>query len=234
MFLFYLKEIKDDLNFLNAEESRHCVKVLRLKEGDHVNITDGRGYIYKSEITDANTQRCAVKIVEKEKVFDKRPYYLHMAVAPTKNISRFEWFIEKAVEIGVDEVTPVICENSERKTVKTERLEKIAVAAMKQSLKAYMPIINEAEEFNGFIRKDIAVQKFIGYIDDTENAHLKDHVEPDKNVTILIGPEGDFSRDELNRAKETNFVPISLGKSRLRVETAAIAACYIVNLINNG
>lgn len=232
MLLFYATDIVGDQYTLAEQESRHIVKVLRLLKGDIIYLADGNGSLNKAEIIDPNAKKCSVKIIEIQQEYGKRDFSLHLAVAPTKNINRFEWFIEKATEFGIDEITPLICEHSERKTVKHERLEKITVAAMKQSLKAYLPVINKAVTFKEFISKKLKGLLFIAYVDSSVNHLLKKAYKASNDCTILIGPEGDFSMEEINMAKVAGFVPISLGKNRLRTETAAIAACHTVNLIN--
>lgn len=234
MFLFYAPEIKEDIYVPDEQESKHIAKVLRLSQGDIVFLTDGKGKLFKAEIIDPNIKKCSVKVIDKQEEYGKRNFHLHLAVAPTKNISRYEWFIEKATELGIDEITPLICENSERKVVKHERLEKIAVAAMKQSLKAYLPVIHKAMNFKDFIKQKNTGQQFIAYVDFSVSLLLKNAYKNGGDCTILTGPEGDFSMEEIKMAKEAGFVPISLGKNRLRTETAAIAACHTINLINEG
>lgn len=233
MNLFYAPEINDGSFTLNREESKHLVKVLRMKAGDQVHFTDGRGSIYCSEIIVANPNSCEVKIISKENGKDVRPYRLHIAIAPTKNISRFEWFLEKATEIGIDLISPVICEHSERKEVKTDRLERVLVAAMKQSLKSHLPDLKQPRKFNDLIREPFEGKKFIAYINDEVTLELKHACPKEENALILIGPEGDFSPTEVNLATEHGFQPVSLCKSRLRTETAGVVACHTLSLIND-
>lgn len=232
MLLFYLPEIGSDHIDLNPEESKHCIKVLRLQAGDEIRLTDGKGNLYQTRITNPDPKKCTVEVINTIREYEKRKSHLHMVVAPTKNISRYEWFLEKATEIGVDEITPLICEHSERTVVKTERMERILVAAMKQSLKAYLPVINQAMKYEKFIKKKFNGDKFIAYIDESVTGQLKDQYHAGNDCTILIGPEGDFSKTEVEQARENGFIPISLGKSRLRTETAAVVACHTVNLLN--
>ncbi|MBE9491864.1 MAG: RNA methyltransferase, partial [Bacteroidetes bacterium] len=156
----------------------------------------------------------------------------HLAIAPTKNINRFEWFLEKATEIGIDEISPIICDHSERKTLKTDRLNKILITAIKQSIKVYLPKLNSPLTFNEFIQKPCSSFKFIACIDEEHQLNLKKAYQKGKDVVIIIGPEGDFSREEIKLAKELKYLPISLGKSRLRTETAAIVACHTIQLLN--
>ncbi|NHF61107.1 16S rRNA (uracil(1498)-N(3))-methyltransferase [Flavobacteriaceae bacterium TP-CH-4] len=235
MQLFYSADIDDDAPefTFGPEESKHIVRVLRKKEGDRLYITNGRGWLFDVKIIEANGKKCKVEIASTEK--RHRPMHsLHMAVAPTKTGERYEWFLEKATEIGVDEITPIICERSERKTVKPERLEKIIQSAMKQSLRTYLPKLNEATTFEEFLEQPHHGLLFIAHCEEEERLELKRRVAPDKDLTILIGPEGDFSRREIQLAYEKGFLPVSLGKSRLRTETAAVVACTMVNMINNG
>ena len=213
------------------EESRHILRVMRKKVGDNVYITNGKGIIFNGKIVDPSLQACKVTITEHEKSIEPM-YTLHLAVAPTKNIDRFEWFLEKATEIGIDEITPVICEHSERKVLKYHRLEKIIQSAMKQSLRPFLPKLNEAIKLNDFLEQNPGGLKFIAHCQEGEKVELKRRVAPDKDILILIGPEGDFSGSEIDLAIEKGFWPVSLGDYRLRTETAAILACSTVRFIN--
>jgi 16S rRNA (uracil1498-N3)-methyltransferase len=230
MQLFYCPDLYGDFHILSEEESKHIVRVLRLTIGDFVHLTDGKGGMFKAELTDNHSKRVSVKIVKKLE-HDKKAFHLHMAVAPTKSISRYEWFLEKATEIGIDKITPIICEHSERKKVNTNRLERIILAAVKQSLKAYFPKLEDSIKFKEFIKQDFNGQKFIAYCNDEPKA-LKDLYTPKFNTLILIGPEGDFSPEEVKLAHDNGFIPVNLGPSRLRTETAAIIACHTINFIN--
>jgi len=235
MQLFYnfsISQTTKEVTF-DKEESRHIVKVLRMKEGDHFQITNGKGSFFEAEITSANPKGCLVKILS-EKTQKPLPYQLHLAVAPTKLNDRFEWFLEKATEIGISEITPLFCDHSERKTIKHERYEKIIQSAMKQSLKAYLPVLNQAVSFKDFleIQSDLETLKFIAHCEETEKKSLKSQLAPYKKILILIGPEGDFSSEEINLALKEGFLPVSLGESRLRTETAAIVACHSVAFMN--
>lgn len=196
-------------------------------------ITNGKGYLFQAKILTVDIKKCKAEIVSTAKKHPKM-YSLHMVVAPTKNIDRFEWFLEKATEIGVDEITPVICERSERKVIKRERLERIILSAMKQSLQTYLPKLNDAVSYEGFMEHAHEGLLFIAHCEKGEKMDLKRRVAPDKDITILIGPEGDFSPSEIKQAHEKGFWPVSLGKNRLRTETAALVACTIVTSINNG
>lgn len=236
MHLFYTPDINSEIYTLSEEESKHAVRVLRITKGETVELIDGKGNLFTAEVADDHPKRCTVHITDVKKEFNKRSFFLHIAMAPTKNMERTEWFLEKAVEIGIDAFTPVQCEHSERVVVKTERLQKIAVSAMKQSLKAYEPVIHETLSFHKFIESQASFdgEKFIAHCDRTElnPPLLKNSYSKGKNALILIGPEGDFSKQEIMFAKEKGFKEISLGKSRLRTETAALAACHTFNLIN--
>ncbi len=235
MNLFYVPDIDGDLIELPAEEARHAVQVLRKKTGDELMLVDGKGHWHRMEILDVGKKKCVGKLLEKLAPEQKRPYHLHLAIAPTKNINRFEWLLEKCTELGIDEITPLICMRSERRQLRMDRLEKVLVAAMKQSLKAYLPALNETLSFAGLMEKakDFSGQKFIAYLDEDVKGHLKENYQKDQNVLILIGPEGDFAPEEIELAKQQGFEGVSLGSSRLRTETAGIAACHIVNLVND-
>jgi 16S rRNA (uracil1498-N3)-methyltransferase len=232
MQLFYVPNVAENEIVLDETESKHAIRVLRLNVGDKIQLVNGKGGFFLAEITQPHPKKCKLSILESHTEFGKRRFNLHMAIAPTKNIDRFEWFLEKATEIGIDEITPVLCEHSERKTIKPDRLEKILVSAMKQSLKAYLPKLNPMVSFNEFLIKNEGEQKYIAHCNEGEKEHLQNEVEKEKSVTILIGPEGDFSPEEVEQAKKNGFCEISLGSSRLRTETAAIVACHIVNLVN--
>lgn len=232
MQLFFAENIESDIYTLSEEESRHCVKVLRMGVGDTLSITDGNGTLYHCRIMEANPKGCVVDTVERLKEYGKRPFSLHVAVAPTKNTARMEWFVEKAVEMGVDIITPIICDHSERCSMKSERLKKIAVSAMKQSLKAYLPLINEPTSIDRIINMPATGQRFIAYCDGEIRTPLRNAYNPGNDATILIGPEGDFSSDEVCAALHNGFIPVTLGECRLRTETAALAATAFFNLSN--
>ena len=232
MHLFYTPEISSHIYTLEEQESKHCIRVLRLKMGDVIHLTDGRGTLFESRIIQDNPKRCIVEVTDVRKEVGKRNFSLHIAVAPTKNIARLEWFLEKATEIGIEEITPVICDHSERKIVKTERLNKVITSAVKQSLKAYHPKLNETVKIKDFIKNDFSGQKFIAYISEKYNDTLKELYVPGSDVLVFIGPEGDFSVKEVEQAIKSGFQPISLGKSRLRTETAALVACHSLDMLN--
>lgn len=232
MNLFYTPDIKDRFYQLDEVESRHCVRVLRLKEEDIVHLFDGKGTLYKAQIVDAHPKRCIVECIETKKEFGKREYKLHIALAPTKNIDRTEWFLEKCTEIGIDEFTPLLCQRSERKVVKHERLLKVITSAVKQSLKAYHPILHELTKFSDLVTAKFNGEKFIAHCYPGDKTHLKDLYGPKCNALVLIGPEGDFSPEEVELAKANGFTEITLGDCRLRTETAGIVACNVVSIAN--
>ena len=235
MQLFYNPNISDSTKEVtfDKEESRHIIKVLRMKEGDAFKITNGKGSFFSAEIISENPKACLVRIISEE-IRTPLPYQLHLVVAPTKLNDRYEWFLEKATEIGVSEITPIICDHSERKTIKPERYEKILQSAMKQSLKAYLPILNEAISFKEFLNSENKYDdlKCIAHCEETDKKSLKSILLPKNKTTILIGPEGDFSPEEIELAKKAGYIPVTLGESRLRTETAAIVACHSVAFIN--
>ena len=233
MQLFYNSEIKngDSTFFFDKEESKHIVKVLRKKESDKIFITNGLGYLFESEIILASEKKCEVKII-KETFQQPDTFYTHIAVAPTKMNDRLEWFLEKATEIGIHEITPIICDHSERKVYKIDRAEKIIQAAMKQSLHYYLPKINEPISLSQFVKSNIDVQKFIAHCEETDKKSFQKEIAKNEKVTILIGPEGDFSTKEINLAIANQFIPVTLGNTRLRTETAALVACHTIALLN--
>lgn len=233
MQLFYNSDIKqgDVTFFFDKEESKHIVKVLRKKESDTIFITNGLGFLFESKIILASEKKCEVKIT-KETFQEPDKFYTHIVVAPTKMNDRLEWFLEKATEIGIHEITPIICDHSERKVYKIDRAEKIIQAAMKQSLHYYIPKINEPISFAQFVKSNIDGQKFIAHCEETDKKSFKNEVNKDEKVIILIGPEGDFSIKEINLAIENEFIPVTLGNTRLRTETAALVACHTIALIN--
>lgn len=232
MHIFYTPDLSGTTYILDETESKHCVRVLRLEKGDEITLVDGRGGFFKAEIDDPNPKRCAVKVVNSEQNYGLRNFGVHVAIAPTKNIERIEWFLEKATEIGINRVTPLLCHHSERKEIKHDRLEKVMVSAMKQSLKAYLPQLDELTKFSAFIKQPFEGQKFIAHCEEQHRELLKNAMTKGGNYLILIGPEGDFSPEEIRMAIEAGFVPVSLGDSRLRTETAGVVACHTFNLLN--
>ncbi|RYE36704.1 MAG: 16S rRNA (uracil(1498)-N(3))-methyltransferase [Sphingobacteriaceae bacterium] len=232
MYLFYTPDLNPADCFLSEEESRHCAKVLRLQKDDLIEIVDGKGSFYHAKISVPDPKKTRFTLIESQSEFNKRNHYLHIAVAPTKNIERLEWFIEKATEIGIDEITPILCQHSERKIINHERLNKVITSAMKQSLKAYHPQLNQLTNFSSSVKVDNDFQKWIAHCENSEKTSIKEALLPQQKYLILIGPEGDFSPQEIKLAIENGFQAITLGNSRLRTETAALEACFEVNFLN--
>ena len=234
MQLFYNSNIDTNTASITFDkiESKHIVRVLRKKQDDILNITNGKGYLFSAKIVIASDKKCIANII----AFEEKPkpwkYYLHIAIAPTKNNDRLEWFLEKATEIGIDEITPIICQNSERRIVKLERFEKIIQSAMKQSLKYTLPQLNAPIKFNDFIKKEFEGKVCIAHCEEHDKQLLNGVVKPFEKTTILIGPEGDFSTDEIKQSLEKNYIAISLGESRLRTETAGLVAVSMISFIN--
>ncbi len=234
MQLFYNPEILISAKqfTFNKPESRHIVRVLRKKEGDTIFITNGLGQLFSSVIKISNDKKCLVEITNIENKSRNRNSYLHIAIAPTKLNDKLEWFLEKATEIGIDEITPIICEHSERKVIKLQRLEKIIQSAAKQSLNFHFPKLNEPINFNEFLKYEFNGQLFIAHCEETSKKLLKSELKPNIDTTILIGPEGDFSSKEIQQSLEHKFIPVSLGESRLRTETAGLVAVHSVAFVN--
>ena len=233
MQLFYnptIDQTTENFSF-DKEESKHIIKVLRKKDTDILFVTNGLGLLFETEITLASDNKCTVKIISIEKT-EPSKFHLHLAVAPTKMNDRYEWFLEKATEIGIHEITPIICDRSERRVVNTERFEKIILTAMKQSNVLYLPKLNEAITFKEFIKRKNEGVQLIAHCEETGKKSLKSVLRPNENVTLLIGPEGDFSEKEIALALENKYVPVSLGNTRLRTETAAIVACHSIVFVN--
>lgn len=231
MQLFYAPDIAHN-NELPVEEAGHVLRVLRLSIGDELHLTDGKGSFYTVRISDIQGKRCYVEVLREERQPAFSPVRLHIAVAPTKNMDRIEWFMEKSTEIGIDRVTCLLCRHSERKEIKTERLHKIAVSAMKQSQKAQLPEIVGMTAFKAFVAQPWEGAKFIAHCEEEDKRLLKQAYRPGENALVLIGPEGDFSPEEIALALQHGFVPVSLGESRLRTETAALVACHTIQLAN--
>ena len=233
MQLFYNPELTENISSFSfsKEESKHIIKVLRKQTGDIFQVTNGNGWIFKAEIISADMKNCIVNIISRA-FHPKHNYKLHLAVAPTKMNDRYEWFLEKATEIGIDSITPIICDRSERKTIKTDRFRRIIESAMKQSLQSNLPVLNDAISFKEFITLNFTGQCVIAHCEETEKTSLKSILQPNGDITILIGPEGDFSVKEIEMAIANKFIPVTLGETRLRTETAAIVACHSVAFIN--
>lgn len=227
MQLFF-SEINDNKVIFSNDEKKHLTKVLRKQEGDIISVIDGKGYLYSTKINSLDKNSSLIEIIKKEKKKKKHNYHLHIGIAPTKNISRFEWFLEKATEIGIDEITPIICNRSERKKINIQRCNRILVSSIKQSLKFYKPKLNVPSNFNDFIKEKLEGDKLIAHCLKTEKNKI--NKSKHKKYTILIGPEGDFTENEINLALKNGFKATTLGKSRLRTETAGIIATHSVNL----
>ncbi|MBC8111902.1 MAG: 16S rRNA (uracil(1498)-N(3))-methyltransferase [Verrucomicrobia bacterium] len=232
MALFFTEDFSEANPFLSTAESYHLAKVLRMKNADTLQVTDGKGNLYECIITNLSEKSTQVAIVKKYPDFGKRNFYIHLAVAPTKNIDRIEWLIEKCTEIGVDEISFLLSQRSERKQIRIDRLEKITVEAIKQSKRAFLPKINDLQTFENFVKNNTNSYKFIAHVADENRLLLTKTALPKQNYCVLIGPEGDFSELEISFAKEFNFIPVSLGENRLRTETAGLVACHTLHLIN--
>ncbi len=233
MQLFFNPDVNENTSQItfDREESKHIVKVLRKSVGDDLHITNGKGWFFIAEITLADIKNCIATITSKT-FKPERKYNVHIAVAPTKMNDRYEWFLEKATEIGIDTITPIICDHSERKVIKIDRFEKILQSAMKQSLHYYMPKLNNAISFKEFVKQEFTGQKFIAHCEETDKKSFKKELQPNEDVLILIGPEGDFSVKEIKQALQNGFIPVTLGETRLRTETAAIVACHSIAFVN--
>lgn len=231
--LFYSPEITNNQATLSEEESRHCVKVLRLKKNDEVHFTDGKGNLYLAAIAEPHAKKCVLDIRQNIAQVPPLPYNIHVVIAPTKNADRIEWFVEKSVEFGISQISFVQCDRSERKQIKLPRLQKIALSAMKQSLKFHFPQINEMISFKNFMA-NLAPdnERYIAHLNEGERFFLKDVAQKHRKYCILIGPEGDFTPNEVTLALNNEFKAVTLGNSRLRTETAGIAACHLLNIIN--
>ncbi len=233
MHVFYTPDITADEYVLNEDESKHCIRVLRLNIGSEVYLIDGVGGLYKAAIVSQTKKNVTLKVLEATHNYNKRNHRLHIAVAPTKNIDRLEWFLEKATEIGIEEITPIICDRSERRVVKEDRLVRVVTSAVKQSLQAYHPKVNPQINFSAFLQIENADNKMIAHcIDESSRQYISQIAGPHQNYTILIGPEGDFTPQEIELALQNGYKPLTLGNTRLRTETAALAACFEVNYLN--
>lgn len=233
MRFFYIPDIQNAEVYLSEDESKHCIRVLRLVKDDQVKLVDGKGNLYTGVIREPDLRKCRLEIIHIEREYGKRDHYLHLAIAPTKSPERFEWFLEKSVEIGIDEITPLICERSERKHIREDRAEKIMVSAIKQSGRAYLPILNRLTELEPFILASENDNKIICHCESDELPMLGDVIRERSNALIMIGPEGDFTRDEIVLAKKNNFLEAGLGPFTYRTETAGIQVCSIFNFVHS-
>ena len=229
--LFYCPDFSERNPVLSPEESHHATRVLRLKAGQAVQVTDGKGSVFQAIIRQTAEKNTLLDVSSVETGVGKRNYYIHLAIAPTKNADRLEWMTEKCVEIGIDELSLLLCERSERKQLRLDRLEKIAVEAMKQSQKAFFPKINALQPFEDFIKKNFTGEKYVAHLNDTDRLLLAQTARPEQSYCVLVGPEGDFSAGEIETAKKAGFAAVSLGESRLRTETAGLVACHTLHLI---
>ena len=233
MQIFYAPDIKSDKYILDRKESRHCVRVMRMRKGDSVRLIDGMGNLYEGIISEADPEKCCVEIKHVIHGFEKRDYSLHIAISPLKNPDRFEWFIEKSVELGTDEITPLICRNTEKLGVKPERISNLIISAMKQSLRAKITKLNPPAEFSSFIREEMKGKLLIAHCNNNlERSSIGEVYRKGEDSVILIGPEGDFSNDEIIAAETRGYRSVHLGSGRLRTETAGIAACHSIYFIN--
>jgi len=233
MHYFFCSDIQVPYSILSAEEAFHGVKVLRLKKGEKVLVTDGKGNVANGIIVESSTKALKVEISDIKHVEKEREYFLQIAIAPTKSIDRFEWFVEKSIEIGIDRIIPLYTTNAERKNIKIDRLQKIGISAIKQSQKASLPEIEGIKRLNEFFEEEFTGKKLIAHCLDHRKEYVTNLLEKDENVTILIGPEGDFTREELTGALDRGYHSVSLGESRLRTETAGIVACHAVYMRNH-
>ena len=235
MHIFYTPDIENQSSYydLSEEESKHCTRVLRLKAGAEITLIDGKGGVFLGKIVDSSSKkRTRVDILSFVRDPKQRNYNLHMVVAPTKSLDRYEWFLEKATEIGIDEITPIVCDHSERTMMKVDRLNKIVIAAMKQSQQSFLPIVNEPIKIKDFFELNVEGKKFIAHCADNEKKQLKHSLKENEDAVILIGPEGDFSDTEIEAALSLGYIPVTLGNTRLRTETAALVACMETSLLN--
>jgi 16S rRNA (uracil1498-N3)-methyltransferase len=233
MQIFYAPDINGISYTLDVKESKHLIRVLRMVKGADVKLIDGKGNLFEGFISEPDQNKCIIEITREIKDFEKRNYKLHIAISPLKNPERFEWFVEKSVEIGIDEITPLICKNTEKPGIKSERVNNLIISAMKQSLKAKKTLLNETSSYKDFINKNLGGTKMIAHCDDsTGRRKISDVYSKKTDSIILIGPEGDFSREEIDSAVKRGFLPVHLGTSRLRTETAGLAACHSIYFIN--
>lgn len=234
MQLFYTTDIQEDLAYFSEVEARHAVQVLRRQVGDVLHFVDGKGTLYQGKIIETGKKKCVLSILSRQVAYNPRPFHLTIAIAPTKNINRLEWFLEKTTELGIDTIIPIQCQHSERGKLRLDRLEKVILSAMKQSLKAQLPVLEPLVPFGKLIqRSDLPKQKYIAHCAEGERSLLGEKYTAGEDVMVLIGPEGDFSQQEIAVALSNGFLPTTLGNNRLRTETAGIAACGILNYLNS-
>jgi 16S rRNA (uracil1498-N3)-methyltransferase len=233
MHIFYSRHFSDNICELDQTESAHCIRVLRLKKGSSVNIIDGNGNFYEGIISDPDPRACKITLTHISGNFEKKSYKLHIALSPLKNPERFEWFVEKSVEIGIDQITPLISRNTEKHAIKKERINKIIISAMKQSLQTFQPVVNIETSFQDFIGLGLEGSRMIAHCySDIHRDSISAAYRRGQDAIIMIGPEGDFTREEVSQAISAGFIPIHLGRSRLRAETAGLSACHSIYFIN--
>ncbi len=233
MEIFYAPDITGNTYILDEKESKHLIRVLRMTKGDNVRLIDGKGNLFTGIISNPDQKSCSIEVTGKISDFEKRNYKLHIAISPLKNPDRFEWFVEKSVELGIDEITPIICKNTEKPGIKNERINNLIISAMKQSLKATRTRLNDPSDFKEFITSHQEGIRLIAHCDNSmERARIADMYQKNNDAVILIGPEGDFSKDEILYAVANEYKPVHLGPSRLRTETAGIAACHSIYFLN--
>ena len=230
MQLFYSHQITDNTIVLDETDSKHCIKTLRKSVGDNVNVVDGKGTHFLAEIIKDDANKCTLKIINKNPNFDKRKHYIHIAIAPTKSHDRLEWFVEKAVEIGVDEISFIQTKRTERKKIRINRIKRIAITAMKQTIKATLPKINELTDFRKFVENKSNANLFIAHLEDEKRQQIITIPTNEGNSIVLIGPEGDFTTEEISLTVHHGIKPVNLGNSRLRTETAGVVACHLLNI----
>ncbi len=235
MHIFYSSDIIDNKTVLSSEESAHCLRVLRLSKGDKVILIDGKGGMYETVITDPVSGACRLEITSVLPSPPERKHKVHIAIAPTKNMDRFEWFVEKSVEIGIDIITPLLCQRSERRVLKTDRLNKLIISTIKQAMVTKLPVLNELLPYDHFVKNIDSAKgnRFIAHCGETPRQQLKQVLSPQSDSVVLIGPEGDFTPEELQLAVENRFIPVSLGNNRLRTETAGVVVCTAISILNN-
>ena len=233
MQIFFAPDITGTFYTLDENESNHCIRVLRMVKGTDVRLVDGKGNLYSGRIAVPDSRRCQIEITSIANEFEKRPYNLHIGISPLKNSDRFEWFVEKSVEMGIDAITPVICHNTEKKNIKSERLGSIIISAMKQSVKAYATKLNDPVPLSKFVENTDTETRLIAHCNSLlKRSSVAESYKRGRDVVILIGPEGDFTTGEIDIAITAGFCPVELGKSRLRTETAGIVACHSIYFMN--
>ena len=232
MFVFYCTEIQGNTICLTGDDARHCAKVLRKRPGDSILLTDGCGTLAQATLTHVSPTDCVAEVAER-KLVPLRSISLHLAVAPTKNADRMEWLVEKAVELGVERISFIICDHSERRKIDLDRMRRIAIAALKQSQTAWLPAL-QVIAFSDFVHQAaLPARRYVAWCDDQNTAQLVDETWCDEEVLLLIGPEGDFSTEEIGICKSLNYKEIKLGSRRLRTETAALYGCFTIAAKNN-